>query len=189
VAAHRVDSLDELDAEQVVIATDGYTNGLVSSLDEAIRPARGQVIVTEPLREQRFRRPHYARHGSITGSRPRTGGWCSAAGATSGWTRSSRAMARRPSPSRCSAHSRTSRKELLGTAPRITHRWSGIYGRTADGLPLVGRVPRHDGVWVAAGYSGHGNVLGLVCGELVAQAILGSPAPELAIFEPARLLS
>jgi glycine/D-amino acid oxidase-like deaminating enzyme len=54
---------------------------------------------------------------------------------------------------------------------------------------LVGRVPRHDGVWVAAGYSGHGNVLGLMCGELVAQAILGSPAPELAIFDPARLLS
>jgi glycine/D-amino acid oxidase-like deaminating enzyme len=67
-------------------------------------------------------------------------------------------------------------------------RWSGIFGRTADGLPLVGQVPGHDGVWVAAGYSGHGNVLGLACGELVAQAILGSPAPELAIFEPARLL-
>jgi glycine/D-amino acid oxidase-like deaminating enzyme len=30
-------------------------------------------------------------------------------------------------------------------------------------------------------------VLGLACGELVAQAILGSPAPELAIFEPARV--
>ena len=56
-------------------------------------------------------------------------------------------------------------------------------------LTLVGRVPRHDGVCVAAGYSGHGNVLGLMCGELVAQAILGSPAPELAIFDPARLLS
>jgi glycine/D-amino acid oxidase-like deaminating enzyme len=79
--------------------------------------------------------------------------------------------------------------ELLGSKPRITHRWSGIFGRTGDGLPLVGGVPRHDGVWVAAGYSGHGNVLGLMCGELVAQAILGSPAPELAIFDPARLLS
>jgi glycine/D-amino acid oxidase-like deaminating enzyme len=45
----------------------------------------------------------------------------------------------------------------------------------------VGRVPGHDGVWVAAGYSGHGDVLGFMCGELVAQAILGSPAPELAI--------
>jgi glycine/D-amino acid oxidase-like deaminating enzyme len=60
--------------------------------------------------------------------------------------------------------------------------------RRSDELPLVGRVPGHDGVWVAAGYSGHGNVLGFMCGELVAQAILGSPAPELAIFELARLI-
>jgi len=41
---------------------------------------------------------------------------------------------------------------------------------------------------VAGGYSGHGNVLGLLCGELVAQAMLGREAPELALFDPARLL-
>jgi hypothetical protein len=36
---------------------------------------------------------------------------------------------------------------------------------------------------------GHGNVLGLACGELVAGAILDRPAPELKLFEPARLLA
>jgi glycine/D-amino acid oxidase-like deaminating enzyme len=49
-------------------------------------------------------------------------------------------------------------------------------------------VPGHGGVWVAAGYSGHGNVMGLACGELVARAILGDPAPELELFDPRRLL-
>jgi hypothetical protein len=29
--------------------------------------------------------------------------------------------------------------------------------------------------------------MGLACGELVAQAILGRPAPELQLFGPARL--
>jgi glycine/D-amino acid oxidase-like deaminating enzyme len=38
------------------------------------------------------------------------------------------------------------------------------------------------------GCSGHGNVLGLACGELLAGAILGAPAPELELFDPARLL-
>ena len=52
----------------------------------------------------------------------------------------------------------------------------------------MGPVPGRDGVWVSAGYSGHGNVMGLACGELVAQAILGSPAPELEYFDPARLI-
>lgn len=78
--------------------------------------------------------------------------------------------------------------ELLGEEPQITHRWAGIFGAIEDRLPLVGAVPGHDGVWVSCGYSGHGNVLGLACGELVAQAILGRPAPELELFEPARLL-
>jgi glycine/D-amino acid oxidase-like deaminating enzyme len=37
--------------------------------------------------------------------------------------------------------------------------------------------------------SGHGNVMGFACGELVAQAILGREPPELELFEPARLLA
>ena len=57
-----------------------------------------------------------------------------------------------------------------------------------DELPLVGRLRGRD-AWVAAGYSGHGNVMGLACGELVARAILGDPAPALDLFDPARLLS
>jgi glycine/D-amino acid oxidase-like deaminating enzyme len=78
--------------------------------------------------------------------------------------------------------------ELLGEVPKVTHRWAGIFGLTQDLLPLVGPVPDHDGVWIAAGYSGHGNVLGLMCGELVAGAILDRPDPLLELFAPARLL-
>jgi glycine/D-amino acid oxidase-like deaminating enzyme len=78
--------------------------------------------------------------------------------------------------------------ELMGEPPRITHRWAGIFGSTEDRLPLVGRLPDCDGVWVSAGYSGHGNVMGLACGELVARAILGEQLPDLAVFDPARLL-
>src|SRR5205823_8752402 len=79
--------------------------------------------------------------------------------------------------------------ELLGHEPRVTHRWAGIFGLTQDFLPLVGPIPGHDGVWVAAGYSGHGNVLGLLCGELVAAAISGrDDDPLLELFAPARLV-
>ena len=76
--------------------------------------------------------------------------------------------------------------DLLGRMPRITHRWAGIWGETPDRLPLVGRIPGRDGVWVAGGYSGHGNVLGLACGDLVAHAILGEQPPELELFDSGR---
>jgi glycine/D-amino acid oxidase-like deaminating enzyme len=78
--------------------------------------------------------------------------------------------------------------QLIGEPPRIVQRWSGIFGATEDRLPLAGPIPGREGLWVAAGYSGHGNVLGLACGELVAEAILGRPPPELQLFDPARLL-
>ena len=66
---------------------------------------------------------------------------------------------------------------------------AGIWGTTADALPLVGRLARRSNVWAALGYSGHGNVLGLAAGDLVARAILGEPAPELAVLDPARALA
>jgi glycine/D-amino acid oxidase-like deaminating enzyme len=78
--------------------------------------------------------------------------------------------------------------ELLGYMPAVTHRWAGIFGLTQDLLPLVGRVPGHEGTWIAAGYSGHGNVLGFMCGELVASALLGEGDDLLELFSPARLL-
>src|SRR5436305_2487899 len=59
----RVESLDELEADHVVLATDGYTHGLVGGLDAAIKPTRGQVLVTAPLERLLFPCPHYARHG------------------------------------------------------------------------------------------------------------------------------
>ena len=55
-------------------------------------------------------------------------------------------------------------------------------------MPVVGDVPGQNAAWVAAGYSGHGNVLGFACGRLVARAILGDRDPLLDLFAPARLL-
>ena len=182
----RVDSLEELDADHVVIATDGYTHGLVPALDAAVRPTRGQVLATEPLHELLFPCLVYARYGYdywqqtpdlrlvIGGRRDRTPDLeYTAVEETTALIQDELDAAVR---------------DLLGELPPVAHRWSGIFGTTGDRLPLVGPVPGRDGVWVSAGYSGHGNVMGLACGELVAGAILGKPAPELELFDPARVL-
>src|SRR5205823_7698743 len=55
----RVDDVEALDAEQVVVATDGYGHGLVPELAAAIWPTRGPVIVGEPLGRGLSDRPHY----------------------------------------------------------------------------------------------------------------------------------
>ena len=186
VEESRVESLDELDADHVVIATDGYTSGLVPELDAEIHPVRGQVIATEPLAQTLYPRPHYARHGfdywqQTPDNRLVLGGRRDASLDTEF---TNEETITDPVQKALTAFA----TELLGEEPTIEHRWPGIFGATEDQLPLVGPVPGHDGVWVSAGYSGHGNVMGLACGELVAQAILGTPAPELELFDPARLL-
>jgi glycine/D-amino acid oxidase-like deaminating enzyme len=182
----RVESLDDVDAEHVVIATDGYTRGLLPELDRTIKPIRGQVLVTEPLAEILYPRPHYARHGfdywqQTLDNRLVLGGRRDKSLETE-FTNEEALTG--PIQSELESFA----AQLIGEAPRVEHRWPGIFGSTEDSLPLVGSVPGREGVWVSAGYSGHGNVMGLGCGELVAQAILGSPAPELEYFDPARLL-
>jgi gamma-glutamylputrescine oxidase len=181
----RVDSLDDLDAEHVVIATDGYSQGLVPELEAAIQPTRGQVIVTEPLSEQLYPLPHYARDGfdywqQLPDRRLVAGG-------RRDITLEAENTAVEETTEPIQTQIEELVRELVGELPRITHRWAGLFGTTADRLPLVGPLGGRDGVWVAAGYSGHGNVMGLMSGELVARAILDRPAPELRLFDPARL--
>lgn len=172
-------SLDDLEADTVVVATDGLGGALVGG----ITPTRGQVVVTEPLPELRWPRPHYARHGfdywqQLPDRRLVLGGRRDAA-LNAEWT---------DAEALSEPVQRALEDFLRELAPgaRITHRWAGIWGTTEDRLPFVGRLD--DRVWVSAGYSGHGNVLGLACGELVADAILvGRGDPILDLFDPLRL--
>lgn len=45
--------------------------------------------------------------------------------------------------------------------------WTGIMGRTVDGMPFVGRVPGKEGVWVLAGFNGGGMAVIAVCARAV----------------------
>ena len=183
----RVGSIEELDADHVVLATDGYTQGLLPELDAAVMPTRGQVLVTEPLERRLFPCPQYARHGYDYWQQTPEGR------IVAGGFRDKAPDHEHTSDEEVTpliqGHLEQFVTELLGEPAQITHRWAGIFGATEDRFPLVGRVPGHERVWVSCGYSGHGNVMGLACGELVAGAILGRPAPELELFQPARLLA
>ncbi|HEY5662022.1 MAG TPA: FAD-dependent oxidoreductase [Gaiellaceae bacterium] len=183
---HRVESVGDLEAEHIVIATDGSGHGLLPELDDALWPARGQVVATAPLAERLFECPHYARHGfdywqQVADGRVVLGGFRDFSILTE---MTNEETTTQPIQDALDAFL----VELLGEMPTITHRWAGIFGLTQDLLPLVGPVPGHDGVWVAAGYSGHGNVFGLLCGELVAGGVLGRDDPLLQLFSPARIV-
>lgn len=54
----------------------------------------------------------------------------------------------------------------------ITEHWGGLLDMTPDGLPVIDRIPGIDGLYVAAGFSGHGFGIGPAVGESLAQLIL-----------------
>ena len=64
----------------------------------------------------------------------------------------------------------------FGLAPvdlAVQAEWTGIMGATRDGVPFVGAVPRLKGVWVAAGFYGHGMVLCVKSAEALVRMIRG----------------
>ena len=184
---HRLESLEQAEAPLVLVATDGYPSGLLGELEGLIVPTRGQIVATEPIPERWYEVPHYGRHGfdywhQTPEGRIVAGGFRDAALATE-------FTAEEVTTSPVQRALEAFVAELAGRPLRIDYRWAGIFGMVMDFLPVVGRVPGLEGVWVAGGYSGHGNVLGFACGQLVARAILGEEAPFLDLFEPARLLA
>jgi gamma-glutamylputrescine oxidase len=184
---HRVGGLDALEAETVLVATDGYPSGLLGELEGLIIPTRGQMVATEPQPERLFPLPHYGRHGydywhQNDEGRLIVGGFRDA-------DMDSEFTAEEATTERIQGALDGFAEMLLGRKPTITHRWSGVFGLVPDLMPVVGAHPGRDGLWVAGGYSGHGNVLGLMCGDLVAQAICGEPHPLLERMDPARLVA
>jgi hypothetical protein len=186
VTGRRIADPAELDADTVVVATDGYPSGLLGELEGLIVPTRGQVIATEPLSDRIFEIPHYGRHGFDYWHQTEDGRIV--AGGFRDVSLDREFTAEEAVTDDVQRALSSFVDELVGRTLRIDYRWAGIFGLVLDFLPVVGPVPGEDRTWVTAGYSGHGNVLGFACGRLVARAILGDRDPLLDLFEPARLL-
>lgn len=71
---------------------------------------------------------------------------------------------------------------------RVKVGWAGLYENTPDAQPLVGPVAA--GLWVAAGFSGHGFMMGPVIGDWLAQWMTAGASPvDLGAFSPGRFTS
>ncbi len=175
-------------AENVIMATNAYTPLLLPELpDRAIVPARGQILVTQPL-------PPMLNHPFGTNFDKEYGRQVPDGPIVCGGFR-------RLDDNEGLGHyeERTTLPVLSGIAKCLTELypllgnaqvvrcWSGIMGFTADGVPLIGRPRDHDGLYVAAGFNGGGFSWGPVVGKIVAAEITGmSHGFDLSPFDPDR---
>ena len=67
--------------------------------------------------------------------------------------------------------------------------WTGFRPATPDKLPLIGKWPRIDGLWLATGHEGLGITTALATGKILV-ALLGGEKPEIdpQPYDPARFL-
>jgi gamma-glutamylputrescine oxidase len=163
-------------ARHVIVAADGALPALVPDYAGRVRARRLHMVAVEPL-PPALDRLVYARWGheylqQLPDGRVLAGGFGDVDGERSYtdsedgeplvWERVHRYL-----------------REELGLEAEVTHRWAGIVGYTDDQLPYAGEVPGRPGLYMAGGYSGHGNVPGYMCGRDIADVIAGGPPGPL----------
>jgi gamma-glutamylputrescine oxidase len=180
-------------AGQLLIATNAWAPELARQLgagwlSSVILPTRGQMLATEPLPERLISCPCYADEGyqywrQYADGRLVVGGWRNRSFATEN------TLDETPGDS-VQRHLEHFVRQTLGLPEAaIAHRWAGIMAFSADGLPLVGRLPGSHRCYIAAGYTGHGNAYALRAASIVQSLILNQPHPDADLFDPARFAS
>ncbi len=69
----------------------------------------------------------------------------------------------------------------------VLRTWTGLEGKTPDGVPYIGPSAANPGLWHVFGFCGHGFQLAPAVGEAVARALItDETGPTLAPFAPGR---
>jgi gamma-glutamylputrescine oxidase len=158
------------------LCTNAYAPLLHPYFEGKVMPTRGQILRTEPLGARLFPQMCYADYGyeyfrQLPDGSLLMGGW--------------RHHFREAEVGYEDRATRDVQSGLEGfieryfpeaKGARITHRWSGTMGFSADGIPLVGCLPDMPQVYFAVGFTGHGLGFGLATAErLAAHMLFGHP--------------
>ena len=165
-------------AGAVVVCVNAYSQHLVPL---RVRPVRGQMLATAPVARRVFERPAYANRGyrywrQRTDGSLLVGGWRDTA------ADEEIGEEERTTP-RIQQQLEGFLREHCADAT-VTHRWAGTMGFSHDALPYVG--PLSNGVFVNAGFTGHGMAFATATGELVADLLRRTKRSETDLFAPER---
>ena len=62
---------------------------------------------------------------------------------------------------------------IRGADPSIDFAWTGSFGETKTGLPIIDRMPRMPNCWIALGYGGNGTTYARIAADIIAGEIVG----------------
>jgi glycine/D-amino acid oxidase-like deaminating enzyme len=163
-----------VEARDVLIATNGYTNGASPALQRRFVPIGSYIIATEPLAERQaaallprrrmaFDSKNFLYYFRVTTDRRLLFG--------------GRAEFAQPNPDTTQRAAAILRMGMTSIFPelaaaRIDYAWGGNVAFTRDQMPRAGRL---DDVYYAGGYCGHGVAMATYLGEQIARRMAGEP--------------
>lgn len=167
----------EIAANDVLVATNGYTGPATPALQRRFIPVGSYIVVTEPLsasdasavlpkRRMAFDSRHFLFYFRLTpDNRLLFGG---------------RAEFSPSSPASTRRAGEILRRGLAHVFPRLAGRsidyvWSGNVAFTRDQLPRAGRL---DGLYFAGGYGGHGIAMATYLGDTIARRMSGEAVSD-----------
>ena len=163
-----------LDAGELLVATNGYTDEATPWLQRRFVPIGSYIVATErlppdeiatilPRGRMAFDSKHFLHYYRLSRDhRLLFGG---------------RARFTRPTAETTRRSAELLRRQMVSIFPslasaRIEYAWSGNVAFTRDQLPHAGRL---DGAYYAGGYCGHGIAMATYLGELIARRMRGEP--------------
>ncbi|MEX1099990.1 MAG: FAD-binding oxidoreductase [Bacteriovoracaceae bacterium] len=164
-------------ASMAVYATNGYSALLNHFFEDKIFPTRGQILATEPL-PQFMEAPCYANFVLDYFRQLPTGEMI-----IGGFRQLQKDAEKGYSDEVSQVIQEALEKFLKERIPpaknaRITHRWSGIMGFSADGQPMVGSTPQDPQSLFCAGFTAHGIGLAFHSAKVLADCVFGRKIPK-----------
>lgn len=178
----------EIKARKVVVATNAYTSTLLAEFNDKITPARGIACRIAVSNQERRLAPHLNNSYSIRyGPQEydylisRTDGSIVVGGAKQVvllneylWHKNINDSELIPGGEKYfTDYMQRMFHGWEDSGAKITNIWTGVMGYSSDLLPWVGEVPGKDGVYINAGFTGHGMPRILGCSEALGALVRG----------------
>lgn len=166
-----------LEAPIVIYATNGYSSLLEPYFKDKVFPTRGQILITEPV-PKFMEGPCYANFVLDYFRQLPTGQLI-----IGGFRQLQKDVEVGYSDQTTDVIQSALEKFLCDHIPsvkdaKITHRWSGIMGFSADGQPMIGSLPTDQNTFFIGGFTAHGIGLAFHSAKALVDAIFGREIPK-----------
>ena len=167
----------KVQAREVVLATNGYSDGRAHALNRRVVPLETGACTVGPLTPAQM--ADLSPKGRMHGESGRVFMWYRPTPDGRSFIFGGRFGAGKMAPD---ARRLAYRQAICRVYPQladspISHMWTGLIAMTVDHSPHLGH---HDGVWMAGGYNGSGVTRSLYFGTKLARRMLGEPEADTA---------